>query len=176
MDCKEVTNYMCVKCGTIFNDRGIADRCCAPKFCEDCGGELPYRWPFTVCKSCREKRLFNDAVKLESWDGCIYAEGYGLDDGYFLSVLDLLDYCDDENIEPPKWVFACHEIRHQIDIDDALEMMLDDAHEGAEDALVDIDELRKFIEKWNSKQSVVSYYPDRTRIVLMVGNLYGGTD
>ena len=45
--------------------------------------------------------------------------------------------------------------------------MTEDAYEGADDHLVDVKELREFVEKWNAKQSIISYYPDYKRVVVL---------
>jgi len=104
--------------------------------------------------------------KLTKWDGWIYWQEI---DGYFPSVDDLLEYCRDDGITPPKWVHVCKEEKHRISIDGALDNMIDDAYDGAADHLVDVDELYEFIEKWNKKQRIVSYFPDRRRVLLLEG-------
>ena len=111
--------------------------------------------------------MFNRAEKLGIWDGWIYCEEIGHNEGYFESVADLLEYCADEGIDVPGWAFICKEIRHGIDADRAIENMLDDAYEYAREHLVDEEELCEFIKEWNAKQDIVTYYPDYTKVVLI---------
>lgn len=168
MNPKEITAYQCSNCGVSYIYKDAAEACCSQKKCEDCGELLPTRWCRTVCNRCHEKRRFEKAEKLESWDGYIYcAKGYGYNDGYFETVDDLIDYCHDHGLAPPKYAFVCEEQRHEIDVDAALENMLEDAYEDAGDHLQDEKELRDFIAEWNKKQYIVTYYPDYSRVVLI---------
>lgn len=163
------TAYQCGVCKNTYLDKESAEKCCTPKFCEDCGVELKPWWYRTICKPCHEKRQFNNAEKLtpEQWDGWVQRDGYGYNEGYFESLDDLLEYCKDEDIKPPNWVFCCELVEHKLDIDDAIETMLEEAHEDARDYLINEDELRQFIEEWNAKQKVATYYPDYSRVVVL---------
>jgi len=163
---KQITAYQC-KCGKAYVDRNVAEKCCAPKYCEDCGAKMSPRRAYTVCESCRMKRMFNRAEKLETWDGWICCEEIGHNDGYFESVADLLDYCEAMGVDVPEWAFICKEIRHEIDVERVIENMLDDAYEDAREHLVDEEELREFIKEWNAKQDIVTYYPDYGKVVLI---------
>lgn len=168
MDVIEKTAYQCGKCNKkAYFDRQLAEDCCKPRYCEDCGKELDPKWYRTVCEPCHITRLFSKAEKLTEWDGWVYREGYGYNDGYFSSVDELLQYCEDEGEDPPEWVFVCSETKHELDTDNILENMLDDAYEGARDHLVDEKELYDFIEAWNKKQYVTSYYPDYKKVLII---------
>lgn len=167
MNIIEKTAYQCKKCNRTYLDRKSAEQCCAPKHCEDCGKRIkPYR---IVCESCRTKRLFNKAEKLtiDQWDGYIQRDGYGSNEGYFESISELLEWCEDEGTNPPDWVFCCELVKHRLNIDNAIETMLEEAYDDAWDDLVDEDGLRQFIDAWNAKQKVASYYPDYTKVVVL---------
>ena len=101
------------------------------------------------------------------YDGWVYFEGLGYNEGYFESVGELIEYCEDEGIDVPDWVYCCKGERHLLDIDSAIESMLDEAYEDARDDLKDEKELYDFVEKWNAKQNITSYYPDYKRIVVL---------
>lgn len=163
------TTYRCGVCKFTYLDRKLAEECCAQKFCEDCGKELRPRWHSNICEPCRIERLFTKAKKLtpEQWDGWVQKDGYGYNEGYFESVDDLLECCKDEGIEPPDWVFCCGSIDHKLDADNILDDMLVDAYEDAREALVDEEELYQFIEAWNAKQKVATYYLDYTKVVVL---------
>ena len=154
-------------CGKAYLGKERAENCCKPKFCE-CGAEIKYSG-WTVCEPCKEKKQYERAEKLTEWDGWVSWEGYGSNDGYFSSVNDLLEYCEDEEISPPKWVFVCKEQEHKIDIDRVIDIMIDDAYEGAGDHLVDVKELEEFIDGWNDKQNITTYYPDYKRVLILEG-------
>ena len=67
----------------------------------------------------------------------------------------------------PDWVYCCEGMNHVLDIDSAIESMLDEAYEDARDDLKDEKELYDFVEKWNAKQNIISYYPDYKRVVVL---------
>ena len=128
------------------------------------------------CKKAREERTikrdishYEKAEKLFpiQYDGWVYAEGLGYNEGYFESVGDLIEYCEDECISVPDWVYCCTEMNHALNIDSAIDSMLDEAHEDARDHLKDEKELYDFIEKWNARQNIISYYPDYKRVVVL---------
>jgi len=54
---KEITAYQC-ECGKAYVDRDVAEKCCAPKHCEDCGAKMSPKRAYTVCESCWMKRMF----------------------------------------------------------------------------------------------------------------------
>ena len=137
--------------------------------CEECGiGVAIYR---KTCDTCNDKRLFSEAEKLipEQYSGWVYREYYGHNNGYFESIDELIEWCEDGEIKLPEWVFCCKGERHLLDIDSAIESMLDEAYEDARYDLKDEKELYDFVEKWNAKQNIISYYPDYKRVVVLKG-------
>jgi len=161
--------YKCSECKNIWANKKMADKCCTRKHCEDCNTVLPSKWYRTVCEPCHEKRVFDRAEKLtpEQWDGWVQSDKIGCNEGYFESVDALIDHCEDEGVDVPEWVFCCTSERHQVDADYALEHMLVDAYEDARSALVDEDEFYAFIEQWNAKQTVESFFADWKRVVIL---------
>ena len=163
-----ITVYKCPVCGVAYYDKGVAEKCCVPKFCEDCGVEI--KKYLIRCKACGLKRKFERAEKLtpERYSGWVYSEEVdGYNEGYYADVDELVEYCEDNDVPVPDWVFCCTPYEFKLDIDSALERMTEDAYEGADDHLVDVKELREFVEKWNAKQSIISYYPDYKRVVVL---------
>ena len=70
MNAIEIVAYKCSKCGTAYQSREYAEKCCMPKKCDDCGCEIPHNSYYVVCDSCRSKReaakekeRFNKAIK-----------------------------------------------------------------------------------------------------------------
>lgn len=168
MNSTEVTCYQCHECQRIYTDQKVAEKCCAPRYCEDCKTELPPKWYRTVCEPCHLNRLYEKAEKLETWDGWICSEHVtGYKDGYFESIQELIEYCQDTDTEIPPWAFVCKEQHHELDIDGAIERMTEDAYEDAVDDLVDVAELEEFIREWNAKQNLITYYPDWKKVVLI---------
>lgn len=138
-------------------------------YCEECEAET--RKYVLLCDGCNDRRLYNKAEKLtpDQYDGWIQRDGYGYNEGYFKSVDALVEWCEDEDIDLPDWVFCCEGTKHELDIDNAIENMLEDAFEDARDHLVDEKELFDFVKRWNAKQNIISYYPDYKRVVVLKG-------
>lgn len=165
MNSREMVAYQCTTCSKRYFSRVLAEKCCAPKHCEVCGAEIP-RYKI-MCEPCRMKSIYEKAEKLVKWDGWVYCEGLGYDEGFFTSIDDLEEYCEDTKTDLPAWVLAVEEVHHAIDVDSVIETMLENAYEDAIDNLVDEQELRDFIDAWNAKQTVTTYYPDYKRVVLV---------
>ena len=166
----EVTCYQCQECQRIYADPKVAEKCCAPCYCEDCNAALSPKWYRTVCENCNLNRQFERAEKLDKWEGWIHSEHVsGDNDVYFRDTGELIEYCHDTGTEIPPWAFVCKEQWHEIDIDSALERMTEDAYEDAADDLVDVAELEEFIREWNAKQNIITYYPDWKKVVLITG-------
>lgn len=131
---------------------------------------------YCSCEKAREERIiqrdisyYEKAEKLSpvQYDGWVYFEGLGHNEGYFEGVDELIEYCEDEEIDMPDWVYCCKGERHLLDIDSAIESMVEEAYEDAREHLKDEKELYDFVEKWNAKQNIISYYPDYKRIVML---------
>lgn len=167
MNSTKIVAYECGVCKKAYFDKRTTENCCKPYHCEDCGVETRRYW--TVCDSCITKRKYEKVEKLTKWDGWVYWEGHGCNDGYFSSLDELLEYCYDNEIDQPKWVFVCKKKDHKLNLSHAIDDMLDDAYDGAADRLVDVGELEDFIDRWNDKQDITTYYPDWSKVLLLEG-------
>lgn len=167
--------HYCSKCGRVWpNDdgmpQGFAAKCCAPKYCQDCGKEIEsYR---LRCDPCQMKAWFQTGERMRETDYkgrfIFCEEGYGSQDGYFESTDDLRDYCQDEGVDLPAFVFGCTErVWNGIDIDRAIENDLEEYHEDAIDSVHDLSELRAVIKVWNEKQHISSYHVDHKQVIVL---------
>jgi len=175
MKSSKTTVWQCAKCHAYYLVEHIAESCCTkkaewpakpPRLCK-CGAEIEYSNELH-CQACKELSRFGRAEKLDGYDGWINADGYGYNEGYFESVAELLEHCEDEGVAPPAYAYACDKIQWPgIDIDAVLENEFKEYHEDATDSLVAYQELRSFIAEWNKKQDLVSYYPNWKKVVLI---------
>ena len=149
MNSKEITAYKCENCGQSYLDKSVADNCCQPKLCEDCGCEIPRKYPYIVCDKCRKERearqelerytkatkyTFESAPK-ESIE-YVYNEKYPHNEGYF-------DYDEGDDLEHDiKYVYGTKRVSPSYDVWDAVESMLEESYEDASDN-VNKDELEK---------------------------------
>jgi len=140
MNSKEIKAYKCSDCNQSYLDKSVADKCCQPKHCEDCGIELSKTWYYTVCSGCKTKReeikeleRYNKATKY-TFDNVpkesieyVFSELYPYNEGYF--------YADDTDIDEHniKYVYGTKRVSPSYDVSDMIESMLEDSFEDAND-------------------------------------------
>lgn len=164
--------FACGKCGVIFTDktwardnktpRQMAEGCCAPGVCEDCGRD-DLRTHFYRCDGCADQARFDKAEKVlaKDWNGPVeYNDTFYETLGEFYE-----DHFDDDEADRPDWVYACA-VRKGVTCDpvDIIENMTEDTYDGFE--LVDEEGLRKFLEEWNAKQDQV-WWESTSTVVLI---------
>lgn len=180
--------WVCGKCHHLrggsaerADGREEAESCCRPKCCPDCGAELPpLRSGWIRCSSCQGKRdqaqtLARQAAAetVADWDGWVYWDGHGTNDGFFESLDELLDWHadevdDHEDAAPlPEFVFCCRTIPfRKVDVGDIKERCVEDSFDGAEAQLQGLTELAAALEAFNAANVLlVSYEPDWKRVV-----------
>lgn len=183
MDVKEVTCYKCGKCGLVYHVREWAERCCKPKKCERCGTEIPHKAFYTLCDKCREEkrkeeeqRKFDKAQKYTIKDvppercEMMYSDVYGYNEGYFSEIEELEDYCYDNDVEMPDYVWCTSSDQISIDAVSLVENQCEDLHEDALSWIgdKDIQELQTFVDDWCAKQTGTrTFYVDRTAVIIL---------
>jgi hypothetical protein len=122
--------------------------------CPDCGNETGKS---TWCnnESCRRKRdeesesrLYEKAVKYtlenvpKEYCEYFFTDTYGYDNGYFTDIDSLEDYCKDNDIDIPKFIWGTSSKSLSIDADNIVSNELEEWYEDAFDR-VDGNELAK---------------------------------
>lgn len=120
------------------------------------------------CKQAREEKAeqirFDRAIKIKYDDVplerkvMLYSDSYGYNEGYFSEPYELVEYCQDEGIDIPKYAWSTTKIGLSMDADCIIDMACEDLHEDARDNIVGEDELQKFLDAWCAKQSGVDTY------------------
>lgn len=102
--------WFCSACRMTGADQDAAERCCRPNVCA-CGAEIDERY-YATCKACREKvsegrelAKFQAAEKVENYDGPVYSDGLGWNEGYFSNLEEMMDEIPPE--EWPEYVWTC---------------------------------------------------------------------
>lgn len=142
-----------------------------------CGTSIgPSRTKCDVCwaKALEEKesKVFEKAKKvtLEEYpaDKHVYWDG-GIGDGYFLNIDEVLDRCEEEGLEVPKYVWACREVPFAMSADWLIERALEEHGEGARDEIASKDEreLQALLDSWCRKQDVKSWEVDYSTAILL---------
>lgn len=163
----QITNtvYECEKCGTKSYSKSVAENCCKVKHCDICNSELLYYNHLKTCDSCREKQWFKKANKILPQD---YKEDMVyFKENYHYSIEDCLDDMSKEDFDNVTYIQGCEKERHILDYDNIITDFETDTN--IEDYQVDkqgIKELRDFLEQWNEKYGVDSYYPSNVAILI----------
>ena len=140
MNSKEIKAYQCEKCGSSYIDKNVADNCCQPKLCEDCGCEIPKNHYYIVCAECRTKReekkeldKYNKATKYTFESApkdsieYVYSKLFPYNEGYFDPEEETVGTL------PIKYVYGTKRISPSYDVWDAVESMLEESYEDASD-------------------------------------------
>ena len=183
--------WACPKCGLLFllsandkEDERAAKMHQAASHCvQNCACGKPLDWHYNLrCKDCRaaaevekEKARFAKAEKLalEDYEGPVYWEGHegGLGDGYFSSYAEVLDYCEDEGISVPEYVWACTPHPFTLNAEEILERelerqeMYEEAGEGISDDARE--RLQAYLTVWTQEQNITGWQYDHKRAVIL---------
>ncbi len=89
-----------------------------------------------------------------------YSDVYGNNEGYFSEIEYLVDYCNDEGIKVPEYVWGTYETQISLDAHDIIEDACEELWEGAYDSIgsKDITELEDFLNNWCEKQTGTRTY------------------
>ncbi|MCX4026981.1 hypothetical protein H0A36_27960 [Endozoicomonas sp. SM1973] len=175
---EKVSVSYCGKCKKIWYSEAGAEQCCQPSYCK-CGNELKgYRHD---CRSCQDKAsLLKEKQRVmkaqrvtqpSNNDDYVYCDGFG-NEGY-LHWGDIEDECDSEDKEIPVFVYDCKESKWKGlsagDIDDLIRNHFEDSDwfDGAIDQVQAIDELEAFVNEWNKKQTLIGFWPDYEKIIVL---------
>ena len=174
--------YFCAECRNVRRTVEEASGCCLPYKCTYCGTDVDRKTYRTACPSCieanqkaKEAARFEAAEKVTQWDGWLYSEAYGSNDGYFQEVEDFREWIEsesDEGTEMPGYVWTCDPIRFAVISIGEITERIADGREAYEDFDVDdlhgLDALETAIEAFNAaNESVVSYRPNYKRALLV---------
>lgn len=170
-----VNLWVCGKCNAVDATQSWAESHCR---CSSCG--IPENWSThsldcDACPTAKWAKAAADrmakAEKLESWDGRVYSEGGGGQDGYFMSLEDYVDHlkCTREEDEGwPEWVNVCREVSFPgLDMERIIENLAEDMnYEDAIDNLNGEKELAAAIDAFNlANVGATSYDCDMDRVV-----------
>jgi len=179
----------CGRCGTLYANQQFAQFCCV---CIECGqpvGDEPNdffgRRSHPIHRECQHTRdrrhdaeRMDAAEKIDQWDGWVYRDGCGSNEGYFESVGEFVEWWEDEHGDNPlpEFIWACKPQRIIPTADEILEGLLQRWIESGwedmdESDLTGIDELAAAVKTFSTaNENVVSYYPDCKRAVRVRGS------
>lgn len=145
-----------------------AIRCCN-RVCE-CGTPVEAQC-YLYCEACRNKHeverehiRYKHAKKISplEYNGWVFVEGYGNNDGYFASLEVLRDHCRIHRKQLPAYVWTCLPLEFEIDADSIIDSALDEHYEDASDNITSVARgaLQYMLDAWTEKQGIKTYTVD----------------
>ena len=120
------------------------------------------------CRAIRdaenEEKVLSKAIKAEYKDvpleykEMLYSESYGYNEGYFTDIDEFIEYCEDNDIEVPKYVWSTTKTELSIDAGYIIEYACDELHEDAYQNITNENELQEFLDAWCAKQTGTDTY------------------
>lgn len=178
-DGKAAGVYFCSKCRYVGPSHLVAQTCCAPKICEDCGAKYDRKLGHSNCPSCQairwENRLqakWDAAPKVDgwSWTGPLVTDDQeGSDDGFWHDLDALQDWLEEEGKTlADVRCYATKRDSMRADAVRLIEWMAEDQYEGAYDGIPGEAhaELQAALDAWCDKYGTTSYVEDPSRALV----------
>ena len=166
--------FYCSKCRIVAREKEQADNCCVPRKCDTCGAEIGNSY----CEPCadnreieKEKARFEAAEKVTSWDGWVFSEGLGYQEGFASSIDDLLESVETPD-EIPEYIWTCEPTQFvRVSLDDILQRIEEDENCVEDFDARDCDglpELGAALDAFNeANKGKISYHPNYKRALLV---------
>jgi len=174
-DGKSAGVFYCPVCLFVSRSRELAEACCKPRICDKCGLEIEKH---SYCHPChdkaeraKEQARFEAAEKLTTWDGWVFSEGHGYNEGFAASVDDLFDAVESPD-DIPDYVWTCDPVPFVFASLDDIKQRIEESEDAYEDFDANdcegLPELEKAIEAFNeANKGTVSYHPNYKRALLV---------
>ncbi len=107
-----------------------------------------------------------DKTKIEM----MYSDVYPYNEGYFTEIEELEEWCEDNDIEMPKYVYGTYKSRLSINAYDMVESECEnnELHEDAFSNITNLEELQTFLDDWCSKQTGTDTYIMDTNYIILL--------
>lgn len=144
---------------------------CDRRKCEKCGKPTSFNF-ILHCDDCREQSKFDNATKvpLDDYPGHpVFWDSYGPDDGYFDSIDDLLDYCEENEREIPTYVWGAYLEEFRLpDVDSLLEAVESDWGDQLNRISMEAKRnLREYLRVWAGEQKISGWRVDYGTAVVL---------
>lgn len=174
--------WYCSTCHIVYQTQNAAEACCRPAVCESCGQEMDKPKSWHKCDKCRdaafesgrvakESERFAAAKKVTAFDGWVYCEYIdNHNDGFFESLEQLIDFCQDEEEIMPDYCWSCNAVSFvNLDISNALEDIEQNGYEDFDASdCKGLDTLQAAVKVFNeANRNTVKYEPNYDLAVML---------
>lgn len=100
----------------------------------------------------------------------MYSERYGYNEGYFSDIEDLEVYCEDNELEMPKYVWSTDIVEISMDAKSFAETACEQSFEDAIDQISDeeIEDLQEFLDEWCARQTGTRSYAVNYKYAILI--------
>lgn len=173
----EENEKICDVCGGIGwlqdKEKGIIEKCknCYDgiiHLCPNCKNPVKGMCMDNECRNYRERiaeqKRLDKAIRVSYGDApdkskeMMYSDAYPYNEGYFSDIEDLLEYCKDNDVPIPLYVWSTEKITLSMDAWSIVENACDELHEDAINNIENIEELQDFLNTWCAKQAGTDTY------------------
>lgn len=117
---------------------------------------------FKEAKKINIKDIYKENIEM------FYHDSYHYNDGYFNDIDEFKEYCEENELDIPKYIWATYTKCLDLDSEYILEQACEDLFEDAYYHIIDMDELIEFLDKWSKKQvNTKTYYVDYELAILL---------
>lgn len=139
--------------------------------CNECGKEFKKNYTYDeFCDDCRKKKEEESYLKMDlvEWDGDSALYLYDSTDKYFFDYSDILDYCDEEDVELKdlKLVVCTKSSFSPIDLQNITEEVTHDDWEPSEEFMSKFNEFNEWLENQNTN----TWFPGNKRVDIISYN------
>ena len=170
MNVEETVAYRCGKCGRIFVNKEMAEKCCAPGKCDICGCELP---PYhTRCDACSEIYKWNHAKYHLTYDEYLAKSGHGIlyyHERFYDDLEDLVYRLEADEEEFPQDNVGIYGITQEklcFSFDNLHDMLSDNACEDWEIDEDQQEEIEKFCVTYRNSYADTVWWPDYNTAII----------
>lgn len=182
MNSKPVSGFSCSKCCYVYDTQEKADKCCEEKICSGCGARIgknfgDYYEPYAYKCKCERIEKINSLPVVE-YDDCEFEGVFDpISFNYYYNLEDYIGGLSDEEYNKKiVRVFPAKKksLEFKMDSDlieeiisEQIDNFLEDCDERyfSLDDINKLEELEKFMEKWNEKQDIHYFVPDETKVI-----------
>ena len=150
----QIKAYIYDKRRKIYTDKYLAEICCKQYYCEKCGKPTP---KYSLeCNECKEKRIYDNAIKMTYEEYIKKYPGYPIFDTvnekFYWELEDYLDFIYNETEPPyPTYCFGAYKERLELDIENVIDDINTNADAEDDCGLEATKDFIDFIDNWNKK-------------------------
>lgn len=165
-DIEGINWWRCSKCNNIYAVAEVAEKCCAPKVCSDCGIEIS-NW-FVRCGDCQEKYRFNKAKKVDIYEYIFVG------DDYFEDAEELIEHCLDNEIDIPEYAWVA-DVHYGFDhtspehiVESIIERVTDEMFDDVDNYIKGQPELLEAVKTFfKANECIISFYPNYNKVYML---------